>query len=50
MIQNHYCFINFAGAYFCQISLKLLHLLYNSVREVDSHIWMLQESLREPIQ
>ena len=24
-----------------QISLKLLHLLYKSVREVDSHIWIL---------
>ena len=30
-----------------QISLKLLHLLYDSMRKTDSHIWMLQESLRE---
>ena len=28
-----------------QISLKLLHLPFNSMREIDSHIWMLQESL-----
>ena len=32
-----------------QISLKLQHLLYNSMIEIDSHIWMLQESLRESI-
>ena len=32
-----------------QISLKLLHLLYNPLRETDSYIWMLQESLRELI-
>ena len=32
----------------CQIqtSLKLLHLLYNSIWEIDSHIWMLTESLQ----
>ena len=41
-----------AEAYFIsvcknQTSLKLLHLglLYNSMREIDSHIWMLRESL-----
>ena len=28
-----------------QTSLKLLHLLYNAMREIDSHIWMLRESL-----
>ena len=28
-----------------QISLKLLYLLYNPMREIDSHIWMLRESL-----
>ena len=28
-----------------QISLKVLHLPYNSIRKVGSHIYMLQESL-----
>ena len=32
-----------------QTSLKLLHLLYNAMREIDSHIWMLWESLGESI-
>ena len=38
-----------AGAYFRlnQISVKLLHLLYNPMREIDSLIWLLQESLQE---
>ena len=32
-----------------KFSLKLLHLPYNSMREIDSHIWMSGESLRESI-
>ena len=33
--------LTFVSVYENQSSLKLLHLLYNSMREVDSHIWML---------
>ena len=41
----------FASVSVCenQTSLTLLHLLYYSMREIDSHIWMLGESLRELI-
>ena len=37
--------IIYAGSHFSQTLLKLLHLLYNSMREIDSYIWMLWESL-----
>ena len=46
------CYASFRGLLsfqFTRISLKLLHLLCNSMREIDSHIWMLRESLRESI-
>ena len=32
-----------------QICKEMLHLLYDSIREINSRTWMLQESLRELI-
>ena len=41
--------LTFVSVHENQISLKLLHLLFNSMSEIDSHIWMLRESLQEMI-